>query len=132
MKSLKFIEKSRWNKFVIFSKSLNGVKAIKNTTKFDHIIQSMQESLKKLKDMGKKIIFFCIPSHREIEGNEKIDAIAHLPVNCLNPINQLKRNLTTLESFLVKLLQKSGIISGNHLESQNSMKLEMMFLKKNK
>ena len=76
MKSMKYIEKSRWNKFVIFSDSLSGIKAIKNTTKFDYITQRIQESLKKLKDIGKEITFFWIPSHIGIEGNEKADALA--------------------------------------------------------
>ena len=57
---------------------MSGIKAIKNTTKFDYITQSIQESLKNLKDIGNEITFFWIPSHIGIEGNEKADALANL------------------------------------------------------
>lgn len=76
LKALIFIDNSPLNKFIIFSDSLSGIKAIKNTTKYDTIIQEIQELSTRIIQNGKKIIIIWIPSHIGIPGNEAADSLA--------------------------------------------------------
>ena len=83
LKAILYIEDSNRTKFIIFSDSLSGIKAINNFNKFDHITEEIQESTSRSIDQGKDIILFWIPSHKGIEGNEKADALSKLA--CLLP-----------------------------------------------
>lgn len=68
--AVKFIDKSEDSLFVILTDSMSTIEAIKDASKFDHVIQEFQETLFNIKTRGKEIILIWM------EGNEKADSLA--------------------------------------------------------
>lgn len=76
LKALNFIYNSNDKKFIIFTDSLSGIKAIQNFTKYDKITQRIQELSTKITEKRKEVILIWIPSHIGIPGNETADTLA--------------------------------------------------------
>jgi ribonuclease HI len=76
MLALDFIEVSQHDKFAIFSDSVSCSKAIGNAKFEDPMIKSVLEKCHFLQSTQKTIVFWWVPSHVGIRGNEKADAAA--------------------------------------------------------
>ena len=76
MLALDFIEVSQHDKFAIFSDSMSCLQAIDNAKFEDPMIKSVLEKCHFLQSNQKTIVFWWVPSHVGIRGNEKADAAA--------------------------------------------------------
>ena len=74
--ALNFIECTFHNQFVIFSDSKSVLQAIQNLNWKNPLIYSILKKYDLLYNSNKRIVFFWIPSHIGIIGNEKADYAA--------------------------------------------------------
>ena len=74
--ALNYIELSFQPRFVIFSDSFSVLTAIRNLNWSNPLILQILIKYHSLREAGKKIILFWIPSHVGIPGNEKADIAA--------------------------------------------------------
>ena len=70
---IKFLNGS---KFLICSDSMCVLKSLENIFTQHPLVQKILILVKKLQDLNMEIIFFWIPSHKNILGNEIVDSLA--------------------------------------------------------
>ena len=85
--ALNYIELSFHPRFVIFSDSFSVLTAIRNLNWSNPLILQILLKYHSLREAGKKIILFWIPSHVGIPGNEKADIAAKKALQ--NPISDM-------------------------------------------
>ena len=78
--ALEFIKTNPDNKFIIFSDSLSGLKALNHSYSRNAQIQNLLEKHHEI-SKSKEIIFCWLPSHIGIRGNEKADKKAKEALN---------------------------------------------------
>ncbi|XP_053989675.1 uncharacterized protein LOC128882131 [Hylaeus volcanicus] len=102
--ALKYIEKETHNKFIIFSDSKSVILALQNCESSDTIIRNIIELNATLSQNGKEILYSWIPSHVNIEGNEKADIAAKAAVSSTAEISNYSVSYKDLQKFFIKAI----------------------------
>ena len=109
IKALKVIMENEWEKVIICADSRSALERISNINlsyKLDHHTIYCKQILAQLQSQGRTIEFIWIPSHTNIDGNEKADTLAVEGAN-LEIISPLKCNFTEfIPQIKVNIRQK--------------------------
>ena len=76
LKALSIIENSIQLKWTIFSDSQASLQAISHQNPKHPLVKAIQNTLSKLQNQHKKVVFCKVPSHIGIQGNEAADKVA--------------------------------------------------------
>ncbi|KOC62691.1 hypothetical protein WH47_05250, partial [Habropoda laboriosa] len=102
LQALKYIEQKTHNKFIIFSDSKSVVTALQNLETRNTIIRNIIELNAILNCGEKEILYSWIPSHANIEGNEKADSAAKLVSTSTSESNDVPILYQDLQNYLTK------------------------------
>ena len=108
LQALIYVEKSKYDKFIIFSDSKSVILAIQDLATKNPIIQNIIEMNVKLKDLKKDVWISWIPAHIGIKGNEEADSAAKLAC-CNNTSTTSDKPVVSkdLQNFLVKAITET-------------------------
>ena len=135
--ALKLVSTSNKEKFIIYSDAISVLHSLKNT-KLDHPF--IVKLLNKLNSMSKEMIFYWIPIHTGIQGNDKTDSLAKAALNMVPdkkskiPYSDLKQKIRQIitkkrqqlweKNSHNKLFQVQPILKERKLDPNNTRREE--------